>query len=129
MKWGKLNSFRTTTRFVSLCPASLQLSSFFFKQDQYQNFMVRLMQSKSPFQGWRLVCFHSNTVFLKNNNSLLHSVHTYKIWNRSVEKYKSYGKVSMTTYFLSVFCEAHGGQQCIEAQPGVVQYGQQTTRH
>ena len=102
---------------------------FFFKQDQYQNFMVRLMQSKSPFQGWRLVCFHSNTDFLKNYNSLLHSVHTCKIWNRSVEKYKSYGKVSMTTYFLSVFCEAHGGQQCIEAQPGVVQYGQQTTRH
>ena len=36
-----------------------------------------------------------------------------------MEKYKSYGTLSKTTHFLSVFCEAGVVQQCTEA--GVVQ--------
>ena len=51
------NSFRTATGFLQLCRASLQ--------DQYRNFTVRLMQSKSPFQRQQLVCFHRNTCFLQ----------------------------------------------------------------
>ena len=49
----ELNSFRTTIRFFWFCQGWLQ--------DQYQNFMVRLMQS--PFERLQLVCFHSNTQY------------------------------------------------------------------
>ena len=111
----RLNSFRSTTRFFPLRWASLQ--------DQYQNFTVRLMHSKSPFQRWCQVCFHSNIVFLTIYNSLLYSLHTRNIGMRSVEKYKNYGTLSKTTHFLSVFCEAGVVQQCTEAQAGVVQDG------
>ena len=38
-----------------------------------------------------------------------------------MEKYKSYGTLSKTTHFLSVFCEAGVAQQCTEAQASVVQ--------
>ena len=38
-------------------------------------------------------------------------------------KYKSYGTLSKTTHFLSVFCEADVVQQCAESQAGVVQDG------
>ena len=38
-----------------------------------------------------------------------------------MEKYKSYGTLSKTTHFLSVFFEADVVQQCTEAQIGVVQ--------
>ena len=103
--------FRTATGFFLLRRASLE--------DQYRNFTVRLMQSKSPFQSWQLVCFQSNTVFFKIYNSLLYSVHTHKIWNRSEEKYKSY--VSKTSHFLVVFCETGMVLQCTEAQAGMVQ--------
>ena len=113
-----LNSFRTATRFFWLCQVSLQ--------DQHQNFAVRLMQSKIPFQRWRLVCFHCKTVFLTVYNSLLYSLHTRNIGMRSVEKYKNYGTLSKTTHFLSVFCEAGVVQQCTEAQAGVVQNGLRT---
>ena len=40
-----------------------------------------------------------------------------------MEKYKSFGTLSETTHFLSVFCEAGVVQQCTEAQTGVVQGG------
>ena len=50
------NSFRTATQFLQLSWASLR--------DQYRNFTVRLMRSKSPYQRWQLVCFLGNTVFL-----------------------------------------------------------------
>ena len=109
------NSFRTTTRFFPLCWASLQ--------DQYQEFMARLMQSKCCFQRWWLVSFHSNTVFLKIYNSLSYSLCTYNIWKRSVEKYKSYGTLSKTTHFLSMVCEAGVVQQCTDTQAGIVQDG------
>ena len=56
-------------------------------------------------------------------NSLLHSFHTHKMWKRSVEKYKSYGILSTTTYLPSVFCEVGVVQLCKEAQAGVVQDG------
>ena len=72
-----LNSLRTATRFFWLCWASLQ--------DQYRNFIVRLMQSKSSFQRWWLVCFCSNTLFLMICNSLLYSLCTHTIWKGSVE--------------------------------------------
>ena len=55
----------------------------------------------SPFQKWQLVCLHSNTVFLKTYNRLLYSLHTYKIWKRSVKKSKSYGTLNKTVHFLS----------------------------
>ena len=42
-------------------------------------------------------------------------VHT-EFWKRSVDKYKSYGTLSKTTHFLSVFCEVGVVQQCTEAQ-------------
>ena len=77
------------------------------------------MQSKSPFQRWRLVCFHNITVFclfvLRTYDSLLYSLHTDKIWTRSVENYKSYETLSKTT------CEVDVVQQCTEAQGVVVQ--------
>ena len=38
-----------------------------------------------------------------------------------MEKYKSYGPLSETTHFPSVFCEVGVVQQCTEAQAGVVQ--------
>ena len=104
----KLNSLRTATRVFRLCQVSLQ--------DQYQNFMVRLMRSISPFQGWLLVCFPSNTVFLTIYNSLLYSLHTHKIWKRSVEKYKCYGSLSTTIHFPSMFCEVGVVEQCTEEQ-------------
>ena len=113
------NSFRIATTIFRLRRTSLQ--------DLYQNFTVRLKQLKSPFQRWWLVCFHNNTVFLKIYNTLLHSIHTHKIWKRSVEKYKSYVTLSMTTHFLSAFCEASVVQQCTEAQAGMVQEGLTTT--
>ena len=78
---------------------------------------------KSPFQRWRLICFHSNTVFLTIRNSPWYSLHKHKMWKRSVEKYKSCGTLSNATHFLSVFCEACVVQQCTEAQAGVVQDG------
>ena len=56
-------SNRTATGLFWLRRASLQ--------DQYRNFKVRLTQSKSPSQRWRLFCFHSNTVTLTLYNSLL----------------------------------------------------------
>ena len=37
-----------------------------------------------------------------------------------MEKYKSYGTLSKTTHFLSVFCEVDVVQQCTEAQAGMV---------
>ena len=40
-----------------------------------------------------------------------------------MEKYKSYGTLSETTHFLSVFCGAGVVQQCTEAQAGVDQDG------
>ena len=104
----KLNSLRTATRVFQVCQVSLQ--------DQYQNFMVRLMRSISPFQGWLLVCFPSNTVFLTIYNSLLYSLHTHKIWKRSVEKYKCYGPLSTTTHFPSMFREVGVVEQCTEEQ-------------
>ena len=113
-------SFRTATRFFWLCRVSLQ--------DQYRDFMVRFMQSESPFQRWQLVCFHSNTIFFKTYNSLLCSKCTHKIWKRSVEKYKSYGTLSKTTHFLSVFCEASVVQQCTETQAGLVLDGLKTLK-
>ena len=109
------NSFRAITRFFWLHQVS--------QQDQYRNIMVRMMQSKSPFQRWRLVCFHSNTVFIPVYNRLLYNLYTHKIWKRSVEIYKSYGTLSKTTHFLTEFCEAGVVQQCTEAQAGVVQDG------
>ena len=54
-------------------------------------------------------------------NRLFYSLHTHTIWKRSVEKYKSYGTLSKTTHFLSVFCEAGVVQQCTEAEAGMVQ--------
>ena len=51
-------------------------------------------------------------------------MHAHKLWKRSVEKYKSYGTLSKTTQFLSVFCEAGVVGQCTEAQAGMVQDGQ-----
>ena len=66
------------------------------------------------------------TAFLKINNSLLCSLHTHKIWKRSVEKYRTYVTLSKTTHFLSVFCEAGMVQQYMEAQTGVVQDGLRT---
>ena len=81
------------------------------------------MLSKSPFQRWGLVCFYRNTVFLTIYNGLLYALHTPKIWKRSGEKYKSYGILSKTTHFLSVFCEECVVQQCTEPHAGVVQYG------
>ena len=110
-----LNSFRTATRFFWLCQVSLQ--------DQHQNFAVRLMQSKFPFQRWRLVCFHCERVFLTVYNSLLYSLHIHKIWKISVDEYKSYGTLSKTTHFLTVFCGAGMVQKCREAQTGMVQDG------
>ena len=98
-------------------------SGYTEQQDQYQNFTVRLMQSKSPFQRLRLACFQSNTVFLKVYNSILYSLHTHKIWKRSEEKYKSYGTLSKTTHFHNVFCEVGVVQQCTEAQADKVQDG------
>ena len=96
-------------------------------QNQYQNFTVRLMQSKSPFRRRRLVCFQSNTLFLKMYNNLSYSLHTQKIWKRSVGKYKSYGTLSKTTHFLSVSCQAGVAQQCTEAPASMVQDGLSTT--
>ena len=81
------------------------------------------MQSKSPYQRRRLVGFHSNTVFWTIYNCLLCSLHTHKIWKRSVEKYESCGTLSTTTHFVSAFCEAGVVQQCPEAQAGMVQDG------
>ena len=49
------------------------------------------------------------------------------MWKRSAGKYKSYGTLSKTTRFLSVFCEADVVQQCTEAQAGVVQDGSTKT--
>ena len=57
------NSFWTTTQFLQLSWASLQ--------DQYRNFTVRLMRSKSPYQRWQLVCFLGNTVFLTIHDKTL----------------------------------------------------------
>ena len=48
------------------------------------NFLCTLLP---PFQRCQLFCFHSNTVFLIIYDSLLYSLHTHKIWKRSVEKY------------------------------------------
>ena len=59
----------------------------------------------STFQRWWLVCFHSNMVFLIYNGRLC-SLPPRTIRKRSVEKHKSYGTLSKTTHFLSVFCEA-----------------------
>ena len=81
------------------------------------------MLSKSPFQRWGLVCFYRNTVFLTIYNGLLYALHTPKIWKRSGEKYKSYGILSKTTHFLSMFSEVGVVQQCTEAQAGAVQEG------
>ena len=53
--------------------------------------MVRLMQSKSPFQRLWLVCFHRNTVFLKTDTRLVYSLQTHTLWKGSVQKYKNYG--------------------------------------
>ena len=83
--------------------------------------MVRVMQLMSPIQRGQLVCFHLHTVFLTIYNSLLYSLHTDRIWKRSVEKHKSHGTLSKTAHFLSVFCEVSVVQQCTEAQAGVVQ--------
>ena len=60
----------------------------------------------STFQRWWLVRFHSNMVFLTICNGRLCSLPPHTIWKRSVEKHKSYGTLSKTTHFLSVFCEA-----------------------
>ena len=87
-----LNSFRTVTGFFWLCWASLQ--------DQFWNFMVRLMQSQSPFQWWQLVCFRSKTGFLTVYRSLFYSMHVSKIWKRSAEKHKSYETLRKTIHFL-----------------------------
>ena len=38
-----------------------------------------------------------------------------------MEIYKSDGKLSKTTHFLSVSCEADAVQRCTEAQAGVIQ--------
>ena len=40
-----------------------------------------------------------------------------------MEKYKSYGTLSKTTHFLSLFCEAGVVQQSTEAQAGLVKDG------
>ena len=117
---NNINYFSTATGFFQLHRASLQ--------DQYQTFMVRLMQSKSSFQRWHLLCFHSNIFFFKIYTSLLYSLHIHKIWKSSVEKYKSYGTLSKTTHFLSVFCEASVVQQCTEAQAGLVHDGLKTLK-
>ena len=53
-------------------------------------------------------------------------IHT-KFWKRSVDKYKSYGTLSKTTHFLSVFCKADAVQQCTEAKAGMVQDGLKET--
>ena len=111
-----INSYRTTTAFFPLHQSSPI-------QDQYWNCTVMLTQSKSLFERWQLVCFHSNTVFLKVCNRLLYSLRTHETWKRSVEKYKSYGTLSKSIHFLSVFCEADVVQQCTEAQTGLVQDG------
>ena len=104
--WGQywtfcFNFFRTATRFFRLWQASLQ--------DQYLNFMVRLMQSKSHFQRWRLICLHSNTVFFKKKKHIIAyyivCIHT-KFGRDLSRKYKRYRALSKTIHFLSVFCEA-----------------------
>ena len=79
------------------------------------------MRSKSPSQRRQLVCFHSDTVFLTIYSNLLYSLYTHTLWKRSVQKYTSYGALSKTIHFLSVFCEAGVVQQSTEAQAGVVQ--------
>ena len=107
------NSFRTLTGFFQLRRVS--------PEDQYWNSTPRLMQSEFPFQRWWLVWFHNNTVFFTIYNNLLYSLHIHKLQKRPVEKYKSYGTLSKTTHFLSVFCEAGVAQQCTEAQASVVQ--------
>ena len=86
-------------------------------------FVDRLTQLMFPFQRWQLVCFHSDAVFLEIYNKFLHNLPTHKIWKRSVKKYKSYGILSETTHFLSVFCEAGVVQQCTETQASLVQDG------
>ena len=48
----------------------------------------------------------------KTYNSTVYSLHTHKIWKRSVEKYKSYRTLNETIHFLSVSCEAGFVQQC-----------------
>ena len=83
------NSFRTATGFFQLWWVSLQ----------DQNFIIRLMQSKSPFQTWWLVCFQSNIVFLKIYKSQFYSLQTRNIWKRSVQKCRSYGTLNKTTLF------------------------------
>ena len=103
----RIKYFGTATGFFRLRGASLQ--------DQYRNFPGRLMQSKSPFQSYGWSVFIA-TVLWTVCNSLLHWLHTHKIWKRSVEKYKRYGTLSKITHFLSVFCEAGMVQQCTEAE-------------
>ena len=96
-------------------------------QHQYQKLNVRLMQSMSSFQRWHLICFQSNTVFIKQIIAYYYRLYTHKIWKRSVEKYQSYWTLSKTTHFLSVICEVHVVQQCTEAQAGMVPEGLKTT--
>ena len=92
-------------------------------QYQYRNCMVGLVQSKSPFQRWQLVCFHGNTVVLTIFNNLVYSPNTHTIWKRFLEKYKSYRTLIKTTHFLGVFCEAGVVQQCPDAQVRMIQDG------
>ena len=112
-----INSFRTGTGFISVPPSvtTRPIPEFY---------TVRLIQSKSPLQSWRLAWFQSNTVFGTICNSLLYSLHTHtQNWKRSVEKYKNYGILSKTTHFLSVFYGADTVQRCTESQRVVVRDG------
>ena len=70
-----------------------------------------------------LVCFHSNAIFLTIYNSSFFGLHAHKIWKRSVEKYRSYGTLSNSLRFLSLFCKAGVVQLSTEAQAVMVQDG------
>ena len=75
-----------------LTPAGLQPDFFSHAEHHYKTstkISVGLMQWKSPFERWQLVCFHSNTIFLTIHYSLLYSRHIHTIWKRPVEKYES----------------------------------------
>ena len=118
-------SYCITINSISLTLSGLKLdfSGYASYMTNKRNFMVRLMQLKSPFQRSWLVCFHSNTGSLTTYNILLYSLHTHRIWKSSVEKYPKYGTLSKTTHFLRAFCEVVVLQKCTEPQAGMVQNG------